>query len=178
MAELSVATVEEHTQGRLDRDDPMTERLLAEWLGAARRWCGWHVTPELPSDVIEVDGPGGRLLVLPTLHLSTLHEVVENGVPVDVAGLEVSRRGLVRKAAGFWTDRFGGITVTMTHGFAEAPAFNAAVLSMIDRAALSSSGAPLGIGPFRWSEAKLTAGDAFTEEERGLLQQYRLEPQA
>lgn len=178
MPELTAATVEQHTQGRLDRDDPETARLLAEWLGAARRWCGWHVSPLLQGDEVEVDGPGGRLLVLPTLWLAELTAVVEDGVTLDVADLEVSKRGLVRKKSGSWTERFGGITVTMNHGFDDAPAFNAAVLSMIDRSSLASSGSLIGVGPFRWSEAKVESGAAFTDEERGWLTQYRLEQPA
>ena len=74
------------------------------------------------------------------------------------------------------TRRFGGIVVTMTHGFTTAPDFEAAVLSWIDRASL----APIGgrarvVGPFQYETESLAAGSTFTQSERALLEQYRLE---
>ena len=97
-------------------------------LAAARRYCGWCVTP--PETVtITVDGPGGPVLSLPTLWLSTLSAVSENGVALDVADLYVSKsRGQVmKKSGGWWTSRPGGLSVTMTHGLTTAPDFDAAV---------------------------------------------------
>jgi len=97
-------------------------------LAAARRYCGWVVTP--PETVtITVDGPGGHLLSLPTLQINTLTSVVEDGVTLDVNDLHVSKgSGLVRKkSGGCWSSKLGSIVVTMTHGFDEAPDFDAAV---------------------------------------------------
>lgn len=177
MPELDVAAVEQYTQGRLDRDDPRTADLLAEGLSTARRWCGWHVTPALAAVDVVMDGPGSRVLALPTLKLDTLDEISENGVVLDVAELEVSPRGMVMKRhGGLWTGRFGGITVSMTHGFPDAPDFNAAVLSYINRMADAGSGQPIAVGPFRWSEDKPEG--VFTGGERGRLEQYRLESPA
>lgn len=175
MPELTVATVEEHTQGRLDRDDPMTATLLARGLAAARRWCGWHVSPVVTDDVVTIDGPGSQLLVLPTLNLGTLQEISEDGVTVPVVDLHVSRGGLLRKKSGmWWTSNYGGITAKMTHGFEDAPDFDAAVLGLIDRLAMLPSGGQLiGVGPFRYSEDKPSG--LFTAGERELLSQFRLE---
>lgn len=97
-------------------------------LAAARRYCGWVVTP--PETVtITVDGPGGRVLSLPTLHLTTLSAVVEDGVTLDVNDLRFSPNTgvVVKKSGGCWTSHMGAIQVTMTHGFASAPDFDAAV---------------------------------------------------
>lgn len=97
-------------------------------LAAARRYCGWVVTP--PETVtVTVDGPGGRVLSLPTLQLTTLSAVVEDGVTLDVADLRVSMNTgvVVKKSGGCWTHHVGAIHVTMTHGFTTAPDFDAAV---------------------------------------------------
>lgn len=95
---------------------------------AARRYCGWHVTP-VETETITVDGPGGLVLSLPTLRLVQLMSITENGRPVDPATLLVSpSTGQVRKRSGaYWTSNPGGITVEMEHGFDEAPDFDAAV---------------------------------------------------
>lgn len=163
---LDAAAVEDYTQGRLDRDDPLTATLLARSLAAARRWCGWHVTPAQAETVV-LDGPGGLMLVLPTLYLSALTAVTEDGTALDVADLQWSRRGLVRKtSAAAWTTAFSGVEVEMTHGFPAAQDFEAAVLSMVDRSSLAAAGIPVSVGPFRWNPEG---------SEASVLEQYRLE---
>lgn len=176
MPELSAADVAQYTKGRLaapvppDTDNETT-RLLAERLTAARRYCGWHVTPVREDDELTLDGPGGRLLRLPTLRLVELVEVTENGVTLDVADLNVSPLGLVsKKSGGYWASNFGAITVKMTHGFDTAPDFDAAVLSAIDRASFAPEGGRLRvIGPFQYE----TEGSG---SECAILDLYRLEP--
>lgn len=100
-----------------------TQDLLDAALVAARRYCGWSVSP-VETVTLTVDGPGGRVLSLPTLNLIALTAVVEEGVTLDVTDLDVSRRkGTVEKYPfGCWSDRSGAITVTMQHGFTEAEA--------------------------------------------------------
>jgi len=93
----------------------------------ARRYCGWHVSPE-DSVSVTIDGPGHRTLVLPTLHLVDLESVTEDGVELDLADLAWSERGLVVKRDGsFWTGSLGGIAVSMTHGYDTADDFDHAV---------------------------------------------------
>lgn len=152
---------------------------------AARRFCGWHVTPVREDDVVTLDGPGSALLVLPTLRLVELTGVVENGVALDVATeLYVSSRGLVRKRSGAWWSRhYGSIVVTMTHGFDadidpddekdNAADFNTAVASIAERSAAGDR--PNVIGPIQWPVEAMADGSAFSVVERALLEQYRLE---
>ena len=97
-------------------------------LAAARRYCGWIVTP--PATVtITVDGPGGRVLSLPSMQLTTVSAVVEDGVTLDVSDLRwsVDRAQVYKKSGAYWTHNAGAITVTMTHGYTTAPDFDAAV---------------------------------------------------
>lgn len=171
---LTAAALETYSQGRLDRDDPETTRQLAAALSAAQRWCGWHVTPVAVDQVVTLDGPGGALLRLPTLRMVTLTAVVEDGITLDVDDLDVSRIGLVRKKSGAcWTNRFGGIVATLTHGFADAPDFESAVLAYADRASQAPAGGlPVAVGPFRWGDS---SGGGFSSVELSILEQYRLE---
>lgn len=174
---LDAGLLAQYTKGRLDVGDSETARHLAGAVAAVRRWCGWHVTPEEAHEVV-LDGPGGQLLRLPTLRLVELTTVVEDGVAVDLDGLEWSRIGLMRKKSGAaWTDRFGGIVVTMTHGFAQATDFEAAALSIADRTAQAAAagGQLVGVGPFRWAEDRAAAGSAFTMAELAILETYRME---
>jgi hypothetical protein len=153
---------------------------------AARRFCGWHVTPVREDHVVTLDGPGSPLLVLPTLRLVELTAVVEDGVSLDVStNLYVSERGLVRKKSGAcWSGVYGSIVVTMTHGFDDAPIddadfsaadFNAAVASMAER---STDDRPIVVGPVQWAAEAMATGSAFSVVERSMLEQYRLESPA
>ncbi len=106
-------------------------------LAAAQRYCGWHVAPEDITEVM-LDGPGGPLLALPTLHLVKILSIVEDGQPVAVSDVQWSRNGTVRKKSGQpWTSALGGITVKMAHGYEQADDFDQAV-ALID-AALAST---------------------------------------
>lgn len=181
---LDADALADYTQGRLAADDPVAETVLAAALAEVRRWCGWHVTPERDDDLV-IDGPGSQVLRLPTLRLVALTEVTEDGTAVDVAGLEWSRLGLVRKTSGrFWTPRMGGVAVTITHGFDDAEDFESAVLSVADRRfqAAFGKGGLSAIGPFQFSDdrsgASAFGGSAaapFNAVELSILEQYRLE---
>src|ERR1700733_2175357 len=105
MAELVASDVELYTRGRLPASDVETTRILNRALAAARRYCEWHVTPLVTGDVVTLDGPGHRLLMLPTLQLQKLNSVTEtwwniqngvstpNPVVLDLNSIEVSSPG-------------------------------------------------------------------------------------
>ena len=98
MAELAAADLATFTGGRLSAADANTGTVLAAALAAARRWCGWTVSPVATDVEVTVDGPGGPVLTLPTRNLIEVSAVSENGVDVDVSTLDISRtKGTVRK---------------------------------------------------------------------------------
>jgi hypothetical protein len=175
MPELDSTIVELFTAGRLLTGAPETERALAAALAAARRYCGWHVTP-VRTDVVTLDGSGDVLLALPTRKLVTLITVVEDGVPLSIADLAPSEEGriLTKKSGACWTRNYRAIEVTMTHGYDTAPDFDNAVLSALNRASFSSSvgGASQTAGPFQYTP------QGPTEEEKCALAAYRIEPLA
>lgn len=94
---------------------------------AAQRYCGWHVTPQKTTQIV-LDGPGGKLLAVPTLHLVQLLSITEDSVSVDLSTVEWSMSGLIRKKSGQdWTSRLGGVSVNMIHGHNDADDFEKAV---------------------------------------------------
>jgi hypothetical protein len=150
--------------------DPTVAEVAA--LAAARRYCGWHVVGAVTED-ITVDGPGSSLLVLPTLRLTDVTAVTENDTAVELDSIEWSARGLIVKCGrGWWTDRFRGITVSVTHGYAEAPDFDAAVAAIAERTADGLNGEANVIGPFQYSAVSAM----FSLAEKSILDLYRLEP--
>lgn len=136
MPELTPDDVNRYTKGRLPGGtDADTQNLLDAALAAARRYCGWSVSP-VETVTLTVDGPGGRVLSLPTLNLIAVTAISESGVAWDVANLDTSRKqGTVEKHPyGHWTSRKGAISVTMTHGLTETEAadWRRAVLRLAD----------------------------------------------
>ncbi len=137
MAELTPDDLNRYTKGRLaGGTDEDTQDLLNAALSAARRYCGWSVSPVQAGVTLTIDGPGGRVLSLPTLNLIAISAISENGVPWDATKLDMSRQeGTVEKYPnGLWTPRKGGISVTMTHGYSEIEAadWRRAVLRLAD----------------------------------------------
>lgn len=173
---LDVVAVEAFTNGRLNRDDDETQRQLDAALAAARTYCGWHVSPVLTGVELTLDGPGDRLLMLPTLKLTALTSISEDGVSVDLADLHWSARGLIAKKDGtYWSGMYGSIIVVFSHGYATAPDFESVVLSSIERGTFSPETGPRVIGPFQYSDPLSPAGGAFTGIERFVLDRYALE---
>lgn len=137
MAELAPGDLPAVVRDRF-ADDATAQAWIDAALDEARRYCGWHVSPLATNVTLELDGPGGRVLSLPTRNLVSVTSVTELGDAVDVATLDWSRRkGTLTKQhfARHWTDRDGAITAVVTHGFTEAEAagWRKAVLELVDR---------------------------------------------
>lgn len=99
-------------------DRPDAAVVAEEVTAAIRDYCGWHVAPAW-SETLELDGPGGRLLTLPSLYVTAVAAVTVDGV--TVTDYEWStRRGQLGRWAG-WPTGFGSITVTLTHGHPVVP---------------------------------------------------------
>lgn len=121
-------------------DDDAAQAAIDAVLAAARRWCGWHVSPVRTNEVLDLDGPGGHVLSLPTLNLISVSAVTELGVALDVSTLDRSRRkGTLTKRFGCWTCRDGQIVATVTHGYTEAEAadWRQAVIDVVGTRSLS-----------------------------------------
>ena len=191
MAELSVVDVEDFTSRRLSSDDPEVERMLAAALVTARQYCGWAVTPVITDDAVTLDGPGSRILALPTRKLVELTSVSENGTPLSLDSLSAapggppgrSRPAVVRKqGGGWWGSRYQSIDVVMTHGYTEAEAvdWRYAVLSMVDEMGqLQVSGTSPSIVSkkvddvtYHWADVAETSLHAY----RNIFNNYRIQP--
>lgn len=135
MAELAPDDLPAAVRARFE-DDAAAQAAIDSALAAARRYCGWHVSPVRTNEVLaEIDGPGGRVLSLPTLNLISVASITELGAALDVTKLDRSRRkGTLTKHFGWWTCRDGAITATITHGLTEAEAadWRAAIVAVVD----------------------------------------------
>jgi hypothetical protein len=134
MAELAHTDLPAKVLARFD-DNAAAQEAIDTALVAARRYCGQHVSPVLSETILDIDGPGGSVLSLPTLSLISVSAVTEHGVALDVTKLDKSRRkGTLTKQFGCWTGRDGAISVTCTHGLTEDEALDwrTAILGLVD----------------------------------------------
>ncbi|WP_051637265.1 hypothetical protein [Rhodococcus sp. UNC363MFTsu5.1] len=149
-------------------EDGIDELSLAAAISEVRGYCGWHIAPQR-TEALTLDGPGLSLLLLPTMQVAELDKVVENGVELAAGAFEWSAKGMLRKRSG-WTDRWRSIEVTLTHGYAKAPAelirlILAAATAQIDDGA---AGSAEKVGPFEFSVAQLQP------HQLAILNRYRL----
>ncbi|AYN57485.1 head-to-tail adaptor [Arthrobacter phage Kepler] len=105
------------TNGKVAAADPRVEPLLKGASAGLRRYAGWHIAPVLEETLVG-DGPGGRLLSLPTGRLVSVVSVDNGGTVVDLADVDPSLRlGMLELRSGWWSSRFGAVSVRVRHGF-------------------------------------------------------------
>lgn len=155
-----------------------------------RAYCRWHIAPERDEE-LHLDGPGGRVLVLPSLYVSAISEVTENGVILDPAtDYEWSGSGYIcrtgstwaswenpqaystYRGVGWWATGPRSITVTLTHGYPDVPPDVTAVVQAV---ASRMAGNPSGltqqtVGPF----TEVYGSSLLGPLEAGVLSGYRL----
>lgn len=104
--------------GQLDDTVPGIAQAIDGTVESFRRWCGWHVWPTWTHTEV-LDGPGTRVVQLPTLHMTRVSKVSEDGESLDTdTDLTWSQRGwLTRLGARHWTDADRGIEVEYTDGY-------------------------------------------------------------
>lgn len=141
---------------------------LAAAISEVRGYCGWHIAPQR-TETLTLDGSGLSALLLPTMQVADVAQVIETGSTLAPGTFEWSAKGMLRKRSG-WTDRWRGIEVTLTHGYAEAPAeikrlILAAAVAQIDGGA---GGTAEKVGPFEFSAAQLLP------HQLAILNRYRL----
>lgn len=154
--------------------------ILEQATAEVRRYCGWHIAPSL-SETFTVDGPGGLFLTLPTLLLTDVASVTEDGVLRDPSTYEWSSNGQLWSATP-WTGHFRGVVVEATHGHATPPADLAAViLAVASRAQASPDGVvrrQVGAVSESYSQTgfNVAGGVSLMPHEKDALEQYRVRP--
>lgn len=151
--------------------DKLRQLRLDGVIADIRAFCGWHIAPSI-TETLTLDGPGRRTLLLPSLYVSSVAAVTEDGTEVAPENYDWSEKGMVRRRNGLWSERWRGITVTLSHGYAEAPA---GVLGVILDVVADALAVPLGtvpekMGPFEFGGG----GTAFKAHQLAVLGRYRV----
>jgi hypothetical protein len=182
---VTPSQVSQYTQGKVSASDPRLQGLIDGATAAVRRYCGWHIAPTY-TETIVLDGPGGHVLTLPTLHVTALGPVTENGAvlveytpSVTTGVFEWSTIGTVRRTCGRWTDRYRAVSVTMTHGFDSAPDVAQIIMQVVAQALSSPLGATreqAGALSVSWATTApgVSGGLSLLQRDLDVLNLYRL----
>lgn len=151
----------------IDPDTPNIQSAIDAAVSYARNTAHWHIFPAV-DDTLTVDGEGGVVLTLPSLHVNSITSVTERGRELEEwTDYEWSKTGDLKRLGGCWTTRWQGITVELNHGYDPEDADLLDLLKAIGSAVATAAANPLGIpevmGPFQWqSSAGAWIGDAAT----------------
>lgn len=156
------------------------QALIDQATAEVRRYCGWHIAPAL-TEPVTVDGSGGLFLSLPSLHVTNVTAVTEDGLLRDPSTYEWSEQGQLW-AAYPWSGHFRGVTVDMTHGFSDVPEdVRAIVMAVASRAQLSPDGVvrrQVGAVSESYSQTgfNVAGGVSLMPHEKADLDSYRIRP--
>lgn len=132
------------------------------WIQSAqasiRRFCGWHVAPSVTEE-LRLDSYGGRVLHLPSKHVTAIGSITVDGVDV-LDRCDWSTAGTVQLRSGCWPDRPGAVVVNLTHGWEadDVPEVAAMILAIGKRARTQTGVASQSVNGA--SVSYLTAGGA------------------
>lgn len=156
---------------------PFSDVVVSMVCEAVRVECGWHIAPER-TETVTLDSPGGRVLMLPTLHLTSVAAVrnMLPDTPTDLIGWRKSRAGML-SAGCRWPCGFESVEVTMTHGYANCPAgLAAAIGALCAVAALNPAVASESAGSVSISYRDLAAGLSYDQQlaTNAIIAHYKL----
>jgi len=163
-----------------------TEDATARAEAEVRAYCGWHIAPVREDDELTLDGPGSQTLVLPSLRVTDIASVTEDGLPVDESAYVWSQSGIIRRSSStawpwgpVWTDVPRGLVVVLTHGYEEMPLDVLAVIERVAARAVEVSGASQvlsQVGAVRYAVGVdgLREVGLLSDADRQVLDRYRL----
>lgn len=87
---------------------------------ASRRFreaAGWDISRTV-DDVAELNGDGGRILLLPVKYVQQVATVAVDGVELTAGSWRLDKRnGILERVGGVWPVGLARVHVTYTHGF-------------------------------------------------------------
>ncbi len=151
------------------------------WMKAAqasiRRYCGWHVTPDI-DETLKVDAYGGSILTLPSKHVNSITSILVDGREL-VDRIDWSVAGTIQLRTGCWPDRTGSVTVTLNHGYPrdEVPEIAELLRTLAKRARTQpgvASQSVNGASVSYLTYGGTTLGVQLLQVEQSMLDPYRL----
>lgn len=114
--------------------------------GQVRTYCGWAISYEDHAEVV-VDSDGGRVVTVPCLHLTEVHEVEAGGaLMTEGTDYEWSASGVLLRYA-CWPRALRGVRVVYSGGYvAIPPELSAVVCGLAGRLSVPAGVASWSVG--------------------------------
>lgn len=144
-----------------------------------RSYCGWHIAPS-KSESLTLVGSGSAVLLLPSLFVTEVTSVVDDGTAVDADSFYCSPAGVLSKWSGVWGTRL--VVVDVVHGYATVPPEVSGVVQAVAQRAVDNPGSRPReqVGPFADTYSQMGFNQApalaLLDAEKAALARYRLPP--
>lgn len=156
--------------------------IILQVQAAIRSYCGWHIAPSI-EQTVTLDGRGSRHLWLPSLYVTDVTSVSNEGTAVTSDEYDWSESGYIESRYGCWTTRPRQVEITFTHGYDDIPAD---VVGVAVAVAARASASPAGVKREQAGAVSLEYGQfngvaggiALLQHERDILERYKLPPRA
>ena len=87
-----------------------------------RDHCGWHIAPSRTDTVKIYGAPLGTPILLPSMYVTGIVSVTDQGTLVDPTVYDFEQAGILRRIdGGCWSSGYGAIVVEFTHGYTDVP---------------------------------------------------------
>lgn len=164
------------------------DRLLEAASDRVRRYCGWHIYPQM-TETVRVTANGGGRAFLPTLHLVSVTSVTDNGVVLDMTTVDWDEAGFLERCNtsgvgptwNHFTSRRRAIVAVITHGFDDGVQdVMDVVVAAAARKAQSPTGAireqagAVGVSYSQVAPNVSGGGVALLQHEKDTLSEYRI----
>jgi hypothetical protein len=111
MAELAETLAPADDDERLDQAESVV-----------RDHCGWHIAPSRTDTVRIYGAPLGTPILLPSMYVTGIVSVTDQGTLVDPTLYDFEQAGILRRTdGGCWASGYGAIEVEFIHGYASVP---------------------------------------------------------
>lgn len=187
---ITPADVEGWTQGKLRASTVGLDKKCAGVSRAIRDYCGWHIFPVLEIHDL-MDGPGGRILQLPSRYLRSVEALRWRGDELPVGSYRHSLSGFVEyepagtegwpwPTLGVWPTGFRVLDVEFTSGYSKVPE---SMVQLASGIAARAAASPLGytreqsgtVGvSFGGADSGAGGGIALLASEKEVLDPYRI----
>ena len=162
-------------------DAELAAAIAEQVTDAVRDVCGWRVAPPA-VETFTLSARSARLIMLPTLHVTEVVEVIDDGVVlVDGTDFDWDQNGTLERLTGGWSARRRKLQVTVRHGFEKCPgAISEAITAAVTRATLAPAGNVTGettLGAsvqYGRGPGGTAAGAMFLPHEEASLARYRI----
>lgn len=142
-----------------------------------RDYCRWHIAPNRP-ETVTLDGSGSAKLILPTLRLTAVTSITEDGTLIDPTEYTWAPNGVITRLCGWWCSKPQSVVVIFEHGYETVPPVVIGVTRAIAQRAVDNGSSVVRqqAGPFSTQYAGDGASLGMFESEKTQLGAYRLAP--